>query len=162
MQFPEIKQSTIIEILNMFGLGLLGTGMIVLYRALISRTNLLSKGLDEIEKAYKFVLDMMDKRATLIDKRFEDELSFRTIYLNHFKDSEMITKSEHDRITLLLEEVDSLNRQLIKAKEDLGIATEENCDLKVVLIKIEGAHRALLRKVQELSPPPPPNVKGLY
>lgn len=78
----------VLAVLNTAGLGLLGAGLAFIYHAFAMRSKLLEETLKEMQQTYKLVLEVMEKRSTVIDKRFEDERSFRDLYLSMFKDSE--------------------------------------------------------------------------
>ena len=168
MQIPEVllRQSVIIEILNMIGLGGLGIGIVILYRALVSRSKLLSEGLDDIKKAYQSVLELMDKRAMLIDKRFEDEKCFRSLYLSFFQDSDVHIKRlqswKENEVTHLQAEVERLSGQSKKVEEDLKKTIAENLELEEELKKVKEEVQLLKLQNQELTPPRPPNVRGLH
>jgi hypothetical protein len=80
MQLPEIfiRGGFLLELLNTMGLGILGVGLVVYYRALLTRSDTLRESLNDLKSAHETVLAVMDKRAREIDARFEDEKSFRT------------------------------------------------------------------------------------
>lgn len=75
MQLPEflLERSIVIQILNTLGLGILAVGVIVYYRALISRSDTLKNSLNDLKNVHETVISMMEKRAKEIDARFDDE-----------------------------------------------------------------------------------------
>ena len=167
MQLPEllIKHNIVIEILNTLGLGLLGVGLIVLYRALVTRSKLLSASIIEIKKAYQSVLDLMDRRTALIDKRFEDEKSFRGLYLSFFEDSDVhlkrIKKWQEDEVTHLQGEVTQLSEQLKATEYKLQEKVIENVELRERLKECAEEQQNMMFQNRELTPAPAPNVRGL-
>jgi chromosome segregation ATPase len=89
-----------IELLNTLGLGILGVGLVTLYRALIARSDLLKQGVTDLQSAHTAVISAMERRAKEVDQRFEDEKHFRDFYLS------------------MLEEVDAVRSKVRAWKED--------------------------------------------
>jgi phosphoenolpyruvate-protein kinase (PTS system EI component) len=122
-----------IQLLNTVGLGLVGTGLYVVYKALLKRSELLSESVEQLQKAHDAVVKTMDKRSTEIDSRFEDEKKFRSLYLSLLEDAEV-------------------HRNKIKEwKQDELHALQGRLDLVTTrLQQIEEDHKALLEKYYEL------------
>ena len=78
MQIPELP----IQLLNTLGLGVLATGLVIYYKALVSRSDTLKDSLSDLKIAHESVVAAMDKRAKQIDDRFEDEKKFQNLHLS--------------------------------------------------------------------------------
>ncbi len=128
-----ISAEVAIQLLNTIGLGLVGTGLYVVYKALLKRSELLSESVDQLQKAHEAVVKTMDKRSTEIDSRFEDEKKFRSLYLSLLEDAEV-------------------HRSKIKEwKEDELHALQSRMDLvSARLQQLEEDHKALLAKYYEI------------
>ncbi|HEX8288025.1 MAG TPA: hypothetical protein VF556_08520 [Pyrinomonadaceae bacterium] len=157
MEFPELltKSGVIIQILNLFGLGLLGLGLLIMYRALDSKNKLLSESLKEIKDAYASVLEMMKKRSEEIDARFEDEKRFRGLYLSLVEDSEThkakIKDWSSDELTILQKRVANMQTRLSELEEQCQKLTIENGRLKISVAELESKASFLESQNKELS-----------
>jgi DNA repair exonuclease SbcCD ATPase subunit len=149
MQLPEIltKSSSVIEILNTCGLILLGAGFVIMYRALVSKSKLVTEGLKEIKDAYDSVLTMMKKRSEDIDARFEDEKRFRTLYLSLVEDSEAhkakIRDWSRDELTVVQKKLSNLQERLTECEEQCQKVSLENEKLKVTLAELKATVKHL-------------------
>jgi hypothetical protein len=156
MQLPEAlsRSSIIIEILNTVGLGVLGIGVVVLYRALISRSKLLTESLTDIKSAYESVVSIMTKRSDEIDQRFEDEKKFRSLYLSIVEDAEAhkekIKAWKDDELSILQAKGQLIADRLKKVEEEFKMIVVENGNLKQSVLKLESKCKFLEAQTRNL------------
>src|SRR5260370_4569096 len=107
MQLPEIfaRGGVLIQLLNTLGLGVLATGLIVYYRALLSRSDNLRESFTDLRDAHQKVISAMERRAKDIDERFEDEKKFRSLHMSLLEDVEVyrvkVSAWRNDELTIL-------------------------------------------------------------
>ena len=144
----------LLEILNSVGLGMVGIGIFVVHRSLISKSKLLSENIVEIQKAYESVMTMMKRRADEMDLRFEDEKKFRALYLSIAEDAEShktkIKALKEDELLIIQNRMYSMVEKSQELEEDLERMIVENRKLKLELIKLRDEYEELKVKYDNL------------
>lgn len=142
------------DILNSIGLGLIGLGVLVVYRALRSKSNLLSESLAEIRKAYESVMAMMKQRADESDKRFEDEKRFRSLYLSIAEDAEShktkIKEWKDDELLILQDRIAVLMAKSGRVEKSLEAMMSENNLLKLEITTLRNEYDEMKRRYDNL------------
>jgi chromosome segregation ATPase len=148
------KQSLIIQILNTFGLALLGIGVVILYKALVSRSNLLNKSLADLRNVYDSVVLAMKKRSEEIDQRFEDEKKFRSLYLSIVEDAEAhkakIKAWKEDELSVLQNRMHEMSERSRKLEEDYEMLKAENYNLRKRLEELSNDYSIIKTQNQRL------------
>jgi hypothetical protein len=136
------------------GLGMVGIGIFVVHRSLISKSKLLSENIVEIQKAYESVMTMMKRRADEMDLRFEDEKKFRALYLSIAEDAEShktkIKALKEDELLIIQNRMYSMVEKSQELEEDLERMIVENRKLKLELIKLRDEYEELKVKYDNL------------
>ena len=133
---------------------MVGIGIFVVHRSLISKSKLLSENIVEIQKAYESVMTMMKRRADEMDLRFEDEKKFRALYLSIAEDAEShktkIKALKEDELLIIQNRMYSMVEKSQELEEDLERMIVENRKLKLELIKLRDEYEELKVKYDNL------------
>jgi len=68
----------LLPLVNALGLGLLGWGLFHLYRTLLDRNKSLEDHIKEVKTGHVTVVEVMQRRAEELERRFDDEKRWRT------------------------------------------------------------------------------------
>ncbi len=79
--------SEFIELLNAYGLGLLGVGLVLLFRSVQARTDSMKEILATLKDKHDSTIATLEKRAQVLDSIFADQKRFQDYYLKMTEDS---------------------------------------------------------------------------
>jgi hypothetical protein len=149
MQLPEIfaRGGVLIQLLNTLGLGVLATGLIVYYRALLSRSDNLRESLTDLRDAHQKVISAMERRAKDIDERFEDEKKFRSLHMSLLEDVEVyrvkVSAWRNDELTILQGRLREMTNRLDTVEIEYARLKLENNELRISMAQLESKYKSL-------------------
>jgi hypothetical protein len=133
------------ELLTFVGFIMLGTGLFFLYRALVSKSKLLSDNVVEISNACRSAMTMIKKSAHEIDLRFEEEKKLRVaFYLSISQNAETHETTskgwqESELLTLQNKIINMIGNSMI-VEENLERTVSENRRLKLENMKLQNEY----------------------
>jgi chromosome segregation ATPase len=153
MQSVTTAWDLIIKLLNTLGLGVLGTGIFVLFHSLQSRNKMLEENLKEIKTNYQEMLSGWKQQRDEINTRFEQENKFRALWKATLLDSEdhkeKIKAWRDEQVVILAKSCDDLKLRISTLEDALKQLRSENVSLKRNLKKLGDDYKDLETEFRE-------------
>jgi hypothetical protein len=132
---------TIQKLATIIGIPTVGVLMVAIYVTLVQKSQLLSEGVKELKSAYDSVVTTLRTRAEAVDKRFDEEDKFRSLYLKMLTDSEehrkMVEAWKDEEIMLVRTRMSDLQDRLRTVEAENANLLEESKSLKLRVAELE-------------------------
>jgi hypothetical protein len=132
---------TIQKLATIIGIPVVGVLIVAIYVTLVQKSQLLSEGVKELKSAYDSVVATLRTRAEAVDKRFDEEEKFRSLYLKMLTDSEehrkMVEAWKDEEIMLVRSRMSGLQDRLRTLEGENATLLEESKSLKLRVAELE-------------------------
>lgn len=153
---PEIL-AWLLPLVNAAGLGFVGWGLYYLYKTLLERNTSLEKHITELRNGHTTVVEIMQRRATELEHRFDDEKRWRNnivevVGLTEQQQKKLFVMKDEETQQLRLRCEDAVAK-LAQAQSEIDKLRHDSWESKkteVAKTRLETENAALRRKVETL------------
>lgn len=143
-----------IQLLNTLGLGALAAGLVILYKAMSSRSDTLKASLIDLKSAHDSIVAVMERRAKQIDERFEDEKKFQTLHMSFLEEVDVLRVRvkawREDELSKMHEKFNEMSNRIDTLETESKELRIKNNDLGLQVGQLESKCKFLEKQNTEL------------